>query len=114
MTIYPKPRRTFPCTLFPTTRTRKSRVNATSPLKLSAPEFTAKTRVRIHSEAIPFIHKFRGKTVVVKYGGAAMKSEALQASVIADLVLLSCVGLRIVFVHGGGPEINRGFNRLGI
>nr|XP_043609830.1 acetylglutamate kinase, chloroplastic-like [Erigeron canadensis] len=74
----------------------------------------AKTRVKILSEALPFIQKFRGKTVVVKYGGAAMKSEALQSSVIADLVLLSCIGLRIVFVHGGGPEINQWLNRLGI
>ncbi|KAF5782643.1 putative acetylglutamate kinase [Helianthus annuus] len=72
------------------------------------------TRVKILSEALPFIQRFRGKTVVVKYGGAAMKSKALQASVIADLVLLSCIGLRIVFVHGGGPEINQWLNRLGI
>ncbi|KAK2993529.1 hypothetical protein RJ640_007361 [Escallonia rubra] len=114
ITIYPKPNRTFPCTLFPTTRTRKSRVKATSRLKLSAPEFAAKTRVRILSEALLFIQKFRGKTVVVKYGGAAIKSEALQASVIADLVLLSCVGLHIVFVLGTGPEINHWLNRLGI
>lgn len=74
----------------------------------------AQARVKILSEALPFIQKFRGKTIVVKYGGAAMKSEALQASVIADLVLLSCVGLRIVFVHGGGPEINQWLGRLGI
>lgn len=84
---------------------------------LVAPEIhsvPAQSRVKILSEALPFIQKFRGKTIVVKYGGAAMKSEALQASVIADLVLLSCVGLRIVFVHGGGPEINQWLGRLGI
>ncbi|KAK6154612.1 hypothetical protein DH2020_008860 [Rehmannia glutinosa] len=74
----------------------------------------AQTRVKILSEALPFIQKFRGKTIVVKYGGAAMKSEALQASVIADIVLLACVGLRIVFVHGGGPEINQWLGRLNI
>lgn len=74
----------------------------------------AQTRVQILSEALPFIQKFRGKTIVVKYGGAAMKSEALQASVITDLVLLSCVGLRIIFVHGGGPEINQWLGKLGI
>lgn len=51
---------------------------------------------------------------MVKYGGAAMKSEALQASVVNDLVLLSCVGLRPVLVHGGGPEINEYLQRLGI
>ncbi|GAA0141615.1 hypothetical protein LIER_35420 [Lithospermum erythrorhizon] len=74
----------------------------------------AQTRVKILSEALPFIQKFRGKTIVVKYGGAAMKSEALQASVITDLVLLSCVGMRIVFVHGGGPEINQWLDKLGL
>ncbi|KAK1286149.1 hypothetical protein QJS10_CPB20g01431 [Acorus calamus] len=58
--------------------------------------------------------RFRGKTIVVKYGGAAMKSKELRSSVINDLVLLSCVGLRPVFVHGGGPEINRWLSRLGI
>ncbi|KAL2241217.1 acetylglutamate kinase, chloroplastic [Sesamum indicum] len=75
---------------------------------------SAQNRVKILSEALPFIQKFRGKTIVVKYGGAAMKSEVLQASVIADIVLLSCVGLRIVFVHGGGPEINQWLGRLNI
>ncbi|KAL6502207.1 hypothetical protein OROHE_024800 [Orobanche hederae] len=75
---------------------------------------SAQTRVKILSEALPFIQKFRSKTIVVKYGGAAMKSEALQASVIADIVLLACVGLRIVFVHGGGPEINQWLGRLNI
>ncbi|KAK4416760.1 Acetylglutamate kinase, chloroplastic [Sesamum alatum] len=75
---------------------------------------SAKIESRFLSEALPFIQKFRGKTIVVKYGGAAMKSEVLQASVIADVVLLSCVGLRIVFVHGGGPEINQWLGRLNI
>ncbi|XP_059638468.1 acetylglutamate kinase, chloroplastic-like [Cornus florida] len=71
-------------------------------------------RVNIYAESLPFIPKFRGKTVVVKYGGAAMESESRQASVITDIVLLSCVGIRIVFVHGGGPEINQWLGRLGI
>lgn len=75
---------------------------------------SALDRVKILSEALPFIQKFRGKTMVVKYGGAAMKSEALQASVITDIVLLSCVGIRIVFVHGGGPEINHWLGKLNI
>lgn len=73
----------------------------------------AQTRVDILSESLPFIQRFRGKTIVVKYGGAAMKSPALQSSVINDLVLLSCVGLRPVLVHGGGPEINSWLLRLG-
>lgn len=71
-------------------------------------------RVDVLSESLPFIQKFRGKTIVVKYGGAAMKSPELQASVINDLVLLSCVGLRPVMVHGGGPEINTWLGRLNI
>ncbi|WOL00249.1 hypothetical protein Cni_G08962 [Canna indica] len=83
----------------------------------AAPSTSAQTaaqaRVDILSESLPFIQRFRGKTVVVKYGGAAMKSADLQSSVINDLVLLSCVGLRPVLVHGGGPEINSWLLRLG-
>ncbi|KAJ6851374.1 uncharacterized protein M6B38_258695 [Iris pallida] len=75
---------------------------------------SAQTRVDILSESLPFIQRFRGKTIVVKYGGAAMKSDSLRLSVVSDLVLLSCVGLRPVLVHGGGPEINSWLARLGI
>ncbi len=71
-------------------------------------------RVRILSEALPYIQKFRGRTVVVKYGGAAMKDSALKASVIRDIVFMACVGIRPVVVHGGGPEINTWLTRLGI
>lgn len=71
-------------------------------------------RVDILSESLPFIQKFRGKTIVVKYGGAAMKSQELQASVVNDLVLLACVGLHPVLVHGGGPEINLWLKRVNI
>ncbi|KAM1247433.1 hypothetical protein ACFX2I_043534 [Malus domestica] len=81
----------------------------------SSPDPTpGQLRVDILAESLPFIQKFRGKTIVVKYGGAAMKSESLQASVVNDLVLLSCVGLRPILVHGGGPEINLLLRRLGI
>ena len=68
----------------------------------------------ILAEALPFIQRFQGKTVVVKYGGAAMKDENLKDGVIKDLVLLSCVGMRPVLVHGGGPEINQWLTKLGI
>ncbi|KAJ4826144.1 hypothetical protein Tsubulata_030551 [Turnera subulata] len=71
-------------------------------------------RVDVLSESLPYIQKFRGKTVVVKYGGAAMKVPELKASVVSDLVLLSCVGLRPVLVHGGGPEINHWLRLLNI
>ena len=72
------------------------------------------TRVRILSEALPYIQKFAGKTVVVKYGGAAMKDSNLKDKVIRDIVFLSCVGLRPIVVHGGGPEINSWLGKLGI
>ncbi|PAX53542.1 acetylglutamate kinase [Brunnivagina elsteri] len=72
------------------------------------------TRVRVLSEALPYIQKFAGRTVVVKYGGAAMKDSKLKDTVIRDIVFLSCVGLRPIVVHGGGPEINSWLDKLGI
>ncbi|MBD1939442.1 acetylglutamate kinase [Microcoleus sp. FACHB-68] len=72
------------------------------------------TRVRVLSEALPYIQQFAGRTVVVKYGGAAMKDSTLKDKVIRDIVFLSCVGIRPVVVHGGGPEINSWLDKLGI
>ncbi|HEY9812388.1 MAG TPA: acetylglutamate kinase [Candidatus Sericytochromatia bacterium] len=72
------------------------------------------TRVRVLSEALPYIQQFSGRTVVVKYGGAAMKDSNLKDKVMRDIVFLSCVGLRPVVVHGGGPEINSWLDKLGI
>lgn len=72
------------------------------------------TRVRVLSEALPYIQQFAGRTVVVKYGGAAMKDSSLKDKVIRDVVFLACVGLRPVVVHGGGPEINSWLGKLGI
>ena len=63
--------------------------------------------------ALPYIQKYTGKTVVIKYGGNAMINEELKEAVISDLVLLTCVGLNIVLVHGGGPEINDMLNKIG-
>jgi acetylglutamate kinase len=71
-------------------------------------------RVEILSEALPYIQQFAGRTVVVKYGGAAMKDSNLKDKVIRDVVFLSCVGLRPILVHGGGPEINSWLGKLGI
>jgi acetylglutamate kinase len=71
-------------------------------------------RVHILSEALPYIQQFRGRTVVVKYGGAAMKDGSLKAGVIRDIVFMACVGIRPVVVHGGGPEINLWLGKLGI
>ncbi len=71
-------------------------------------------RVRVLSEALPYIQEFTGRTVVIKYGGAAMKESHLKERVIRDIVFLSCVGVRPVVVHGGGPEINSWLDKLGI
>jgi acetylglutamate kinase len=87
---------------------------STAVVKKNGLNFSGKERVDVLAEALPFIQRFQGKTVVVKYGGAAMKDESLKERVIKDLVLLSCVGLRPVLVHGGGPEINQWLNKLGI
>jgi acetylglutamate kinase len=75
---------------------------------------TEATRVRVLSEALPYIQQLSGRTIVVKYGGAAMKDGILKDQVIRDVVLMSCVGLRPVVVHGGGPEINMWLDKLGI
>ena len=65
-------------------------------------------------EALPYIQKFTGKVVVIKYGGNAMISEELFDAVIEDMLLLQLVGIHAVLVHGGGPEINDMLDRLGI
>jgi acetylglutamate kinase len=75
---------------------------------------TATARVQVLSEALPYIQRFAGRIIVVKYGGAAMKDSSLKDKVMRDVVFLSCVGLRPVLVHGGGPEINSWLDKLGI
>ena len=65
-------------------------------------------------EALPYIQKFAGKVVVIKYGGNAMISPHLFDAVIEDIILLQLVGIHAVLVHGGGPEINEMLNRLGM
>lgn len=64
-------------------------------------------------EALPYIQKFTGKTIVVKYGGNAMISEELRHAVMSDIILLSLVGIRVVVVHGGGPEISDMLTKVG-
>ncbi|MBQ7777592.1 MAG: acetylglutamate kinase [Oscillibacter sp.] len=64
-------------------------------------------------EALPYIQKYTGKTVVVKYGGNAMISEELRKAVMSDIILLSLVGIRVVVVHGGGPEISDMLKKIG-
>lgn len=81
---------------------------------MQASQYSAFDRVSVLSESMPYLQRFRGKTIVIKYGGAAMKDPALKARVVTDLVLLSTVGIRPVMVHGGGPEINIWLTKLGI
>jgi acetylglutamate kinase len=71
-------------------------------------------RVQVLSEALPYIQKFAGRIIVVKYGGAAMKEESLCQKVMRDIVFMSSVGIRPVIVHGGGPEINTWLSKLNI
>ena len=71
-------------------------------------------RAQVLAEALPYIQKYTGKTVVVKYGGNAMVSQELRQAVISDIILLSLVGIRVVVVHGGGPEISQMLKKLDI
>ena len=72
----------------------------------------ATERAEILVQALPYIRKYTGKIVVVKYGGNAMTSESLKQQVMEDIVLLRLVGVNVVLVHGGGPEINALMDRL--
>ncbi len=76
--------------------------------KHSAPE-----RIEAIINALPYIKRYTGKIVVVKYGGSAMKDEDLKQKVMLDLVLLWTIGVKVVLVHGGGPEINAVMAKLG-
>ncbi len=69
-------------------------------------------RANLLVQALPYIQKFNKKTIVIKYGGNAMVTDVLKDAVVRDIVLLSLVGINIVLVHGGGPEINDMLNRV--
>jgi acetylglutamate kinase len=70
-------------------------------------------KAKVLVEALPYIRAFSDKLVVIKYGGAAMENDALKASFAADVTLLRFIGVRVVIVHGGGPQIGRLLERLG-
>jgi acetylglutamate kinase len=72
---------------------------------------SGRAEVLIH--ALPYIQRFRGKTIVVKYGGSAMINDDLKAAVIEDVILMFCVGIRVILVHGGGPEIEAVLKKTG-
>ena len=74
---------------------------------------TPRDKAEILAQALPYIRKFHGKTMVIKYGGNAMTDPELQADFAEDVVLLKLVGIHPVVVHGGGPQIENALNRLG-
>ncbi len=77
------------------------------------PPIAPRDKAEILAQALPYIRKFHGKTLVIKYGGNAMTDPALQADFAEDVVLLKLVGMNPVVVHGGGPQIETALNRLG-
>ena len=76
-------------------------------------EFTNAQRALVLAGALPYIRRYNGRIVVVKYGGNAMTSEALREQVMEDIVLLSMVGVKVVLIHGGGPDVSDMMERLG-
>ena len=72
-----------------------------------------KIKAEVLTQAVPYIKKYHNKTVVVKYGGNAMINEELKQAVMSDIVLLSLVGVKVVLVHGGGPELTDMLKRIG-
>ena len=74
---------------------------------------TAETIARVLTEALPYIQRFSGKTIVIKYGGNAMVDEELKSSFARDMVLLKQVGMNPIVVHGGGPQIGQTLEKLG-
>ena len=76
-------------------------------------EFTNAQRAEVLTAALPYIRRYRGKVVVIKYGGNAMINEQLKQQVMEDIVLLWLIGVKVVLVHGGGPEINETMQKLG-
>ncbi len=78
-----------------------------------ASKIAPRDKAEILAQALPYIRKFHGKTIVIKFGGNAMTDTALQADFAEDVVLLKLVGMNPVVVHGGGPQIEEALNRLG-
>ena len=80
---------------------------------MSDPLSSASSSANVLAQALPFLRKYRGKTMVIKYGGNAMTDPVLQKSFAEDIVLLQLVGIRPVVVHGGGPQIENALQRIG-
>ena len=75
--------------------------------------FSNAERAEVLTQALPYIKKYNGKIVVVKYGGNAMINDQLKEQVMEDIVLLWLIGVKVVLVHGGGPEISETMEKLG-
>ena len=76
-------------------------------------EFSNAERAEVLTQALPYIKKYSGKIVVIKYGGNAMQTEQLKQQVMEDIALLWLIGVKVVLVHGGGPEISQTMKKLG-
>lgn len=76
-------------------------------------DITNAGRAKVLVQALPYIQEYAGKVVVIKYGGNAMVNDKLKDSVMRDIVLLSLIGVKVVLVHGGGPEITEMLNKIG-
>jgi acetylglutamate kinase len=83
-----------------------------NPVELSMQHLIDKANTLM--EALPYIRRFSGKTIVIKYGGHAMSDDALKESFALDVILLKSLGINVVVVHGGGPQINETLKRYGI
>jgi len=92
----------------------KRSIDASKDLNQSNNAQVDSLRVSVLSEALPYIQRFEGKRIVIKYGGAAMAHGELHEAVLRDIALLSSVGVQPIVVHGGGPEINHWLNQLNI
>ena len=88
-------------------------MSAQPPVDHDLKHVSSRDKAEILAQALPYIRKFHGKTIVIKYGGNAMTDPALQQDFAEDVVLLKLVGMNPVVVHGGGPQIETALNRLG-
>src|SRR5438105_2285082 len=102
----------------PTAASSDSRCRVGSDVRMRYPmtdlkHITPREKAEILAQALPYIRRYHGKTIVIKYGGNAMTDPELQADFAEDVVLLKLVGMNPVVVHGGGPQIEQALNRLG-
>ncbi|MGE5161907.1 MAG: acetylglutamate kinase, partial [Betaproteobacteria bacterium] len=80
---------------------------------MDSAQIAPQMKAEILSEALPYIRRFHGKTIVVKYGGNAMVDQDLKEAFAHDVVLLKLVGMNPIVVHGGGPQIDEALERVG-